>query len=66
MKANLANIVEGRTREILRLHGADALKVARDEARLAREKGDHRAARQFAMIVARILEISQKEGRTSG
>ena len=61
MKASLKNIVEGRAREIIRTHGADALKVARDQARLAREKGDHRGARQCALIVARILELKQDE-----
>jgi hypothetical protein len=59
MKVNLANIVEGRAREMMRVHGMRALNVARDEARLARERGDHRGARQHALIAARIQELQQ-------
>jgi hypothetical protein len=59
MKSNLANIVEGRAREMMRVHGVRALNVARDEARLARERGDHRGVRQYALIAARIQELQQ-------
>jgi hypothetical protein len=59
MKFNLTNIVEGRAREIVRVHGPNALEVARVEARLARERGDHRDARQYALIAARIRELEQ-------
>ena len=57
MKFNLTNIVEGRAREIVRAHGPNALKVAQVEARLARERGDLRGARQYALIAARIREL---------
>ena len=59
MKANLSNIVEGRAREMIRVHGSRALNVARGEARLARERGDHRGARQYALIAVRIQELKQ-------
>ena len=59
MKANLSNIVEGRAREMIRVHGSRALNVARGEARLARARGDHRGARQYALIAARIQELQQ-------
>jgi hypothetical protein len=63
MKAYLANIVEGRAREFIRLHGSEALKVARHEAHMTRGKGDQRAARRSALIAARIREISQEMPR---
>jgi hypothetical protein len=58
MKANLSNIVEGRAREMIRVHGSRALNVARGEARLARARGDHRGARQYP-CAARIQELQQ-------
>jgi hypothetical protein len=59
MKFNLTNIVEGRAREIVRVHGANAFEVARAEAQLARERGDRRGARQYALIAARIRELER-------
>jgi hypothetical protein len=45
----------------IEIHGAEAYSIARKQARLARDKKDHKRARHFAHLALLIADLTERE-----
>lgn len=55
------NLIDSEAMQFLKAHGDRACEVARQAARTARNKRDHRQARHFSQLALRIVELTKPE-----
>ena len=55
------DLIDSEATQLLKAHGDQACEVARQAARTARNKRDHRQARHFSQLALRIVELTKPE-----